>query len=87
MQLTPGQARRAFIPLNVLVMSGVMSLFMTAHHAGLGPHLLHLWMSEWVLAYLVALPFALVFSPGIRAGLARLTVAPAQRQFRKEPLP
>ena len=87
MQLTRKQARRAFIPLNVLAMSGVMSLFMTAHYAGIGPHLLHLWISQWVLAYLVALPFALVLSPGIRAGLARLTVSPGQGQLRKEPLP
>lgn len=37
MHLAPKQSRRAFIPLNALAMSGVMSPLMPVHHAGIGP--------------------------------------------------
>lgn len=71
--LTPRQAQFAFIPLAAGVMSGVISLAMTAINTGLGPELLRTWLQHWPLAFAVALPAAWLVLPAVRALLARLT--------------
>jgi hypothetical protein len=76
-RLTPAQAERAFVPLMALTMSGLMSLFMTAVHAGVGLQLLALWPQQWAVGFTVALPTALLVVPVLRRALARVsTVAP-----------
>lgn len=74
MQLTPTQAQRAFVPLIALAMSGFMSLVMSAVNFGVGPDFLSVWLRNWLLAFAVALPTALLVVPLIRKGLARVTV-------------
>src|SRR5688572_18446541 len=74
MKLTPTQAQRAFVPLIALAMSGFMSVFMTAVNFGVGPDFLSAWLRNWLLAFTVALPTALLVVPLIRNGLARVTV-------------
>jgi hypothetical protein len=78
--LTPRQARLAFVPVMVTLMSCVMSLTITTLHFGLRPGLLEAWLSNWALAFVVALPLAWVIVPAVRAGLARVTSdeAPAE---------
>ena len=71
--LTPRQAQLAFIPLAAGVMSGVISLAMTAINVGLGLELLRAWLQNWPLAFVVALPAAWLVLPAVRALLARLT--------------
>ena len=73
--LTPRQARFAFIPLAAGIMSGVISLVLTALHVGLVPDLLGTWLQTWPLSFAVALPTAWVVLPTVQALLARLTHA------------
>ena len=75
--LTPRQAQFAFVPSMVTVMSATISFAMSAIHHGFGSGLLELWLRNWGLAFMVALPVACA----LRALLARLTddvVAPAR---------
>jgi len=74
MKLTPAQAQVAFIPLVALTMSGLMSLFMTAANAGVGPALLAQWPQQWAIGFAAALPTASLVVPLIRKVLARVTV-------------
>jgi hypothetical protein len=71
--LTPRQAQLAFIPIAAGVMSGVISLALTAINVGLGPDLLGAWLQHWPLAFAVALPAAWLVLPAVRALLARWT--------------
>lgn len=71
--LTPRQAQLAFIPLAAAIMSGVISLAMTALNLGFVPGLLGAWLRAWPLAFAVALPAAWLVLPGVRMLLARLT--------------
>lgn len=73
MQLTQTQAQRVFVPLIALVMSGFMSLVMTAINFGVGPEFPSIWLRNWLLSFTVALPTALLAVPLIRNGLARVT--------------
>ena len=73
--LTPRQAQFAFVPLVVTLMSGVMSFAMIALQRGFGPGLVGAWLRGWPVAFVVALPAALVILPGVRALLARVTKA------------
>jgi len=75
MRLTPTQAQRAFVPLIALAMSGFMSLVMSAVNFGVGPEFPSLWLRNWLLAFTVALPTALLVVPMIRTGLARVTTS------------
>ena len=74
--LSPRQAQLAFVPLMVTVMSAVISFAMTVLHAGPGPGLLQAWLSNWAMAFAVALPVAWLAVPAVRGLLARLTDAP-----------
>ena len=74
MSLTPAQARGLFVPITVLVMSGVMSLVMTALNLGLAPDFFVRWLRNWSLGYLVAFPTALLVVPRVQGWLARHTV-------------
>ena len=73
MFLTPRQAQFAFVPVLSLVMSGVISLVMTALHANGSKAFVAAWLSGWLLAFIVALPVALVVVPIVRTVLWRLT--------------
>ncbi len=73
--LTPRQAQLAFIPLAAAIMSGVISLVMTAMNNGL-PGLLGAWLRAWPVAFAVALPAAWVVLPGVRALLTGLVRSP-----------
>ena len=73
MFLTPRQAQLAFVPVLSLVMSGVISLVMTALHANGSQAFVAAWLSGWLLAFIVALPVALVVVPMVRNVLSRLT--------------
>lgn len=77
--LTPRQAQFAFVPLMVTIMSSSISFVMTTLHHGWQPGLLQAWLSNWGIAFLVALPIAWVAVPAVRALLARLTDAPDAR--------
>jgi hypothetical protein len=74
--LTPRQAQAAFVPAMVTVMSATISFAMSAFHHGFQPGLLQVWLNNWGLAFVVALPVAWVAVPTLRAALARLTRAP-----------
>jgi hypothetical protein len=74
MSLSPQTAQRLQIPLIALAMSAVMSLALTAAHAGLSTELPLLWLRQWALAFVVALPTALLVVPAVRNALARVTV-------------
>lgn len=71
--LTPRQAQLAFVPLMVTAMSGIISLVMTLLHHGFAPGLAAIWLYNWAIAFVVALPTAWVIVPSVRALLARLT--------------
>jgi hypothetical protein len=71
--LTPRQAQLAFIPSMVTVMSATISFVMSVFHHGLQSGLLQLWLRNWGLAFMVALPVAWLAVPALRALLARLT--------------
>jgi hypothetical protein len=73
--LTPRQAQFAFVPSMVTVMSATISFVMSAFHHGFQSGLLQLWLSNWGLAFVVALPVAWVAVPVLRALLTRLTYA------------
>lgn len=73
--LTPRQAQLAFIPLAAAIMSGLISLAMTALNLGFVPGVFRAWLHAWPLAFAVALPAAWVVLPGVRALLARLVHA------------
>ena len=74
MRLTPRQAQQLFVPLIAFAMSGLMSLFMTAFNVGPTLRALAAWPQQWLIAFVVALPTALLVVPLIRNGLARVTV-------------
>lgn len=74
MLLTPRQAQFAFVPAMVTVMSATISFAMTLFRHGLEPGLMPLWLGNWGLAFIVALPIAWVTVPALRALLARLTL-------------
>lgn len=80
--LTPRQAQVAFIPSMVTVMSATISFAMSAFHHGFQAGLLQVWLNNWGLAFVVALPVAWVAVPALRAVLARLTHAPAPPSVR-----
>lgn len=71
--LTPRQAQLAFIPIVVTTMSGVISFAMSVLHHGFTAGLLRVWLQHWPVAFIVALPTALVVLPGIRRMLERLS--------------
>lgn len=71
--LTPRQAQFAFVPSMVTVMSATISFAMSAFHHGLRAGLLQVWLHNWALAFVVALPVAWLAVPALRATLARLT--------------
>lgn len=71
--LSPRQARFAFVPLMVAVMSAVISLAMTALHQGLGPGFAAVWLHTWALAFAIALPTAWLAVPGVQKLLGQLT--------------
>lgn len=71
--LTPEQANKLFVPIVALTMSGFMSLVMTAANLGVGDGFAGLWLRQWLLAFIVALPIAYVVVPAIRAGLVIFT--------------
>lgn len=73
--LTPRQAQFAFVPSMVTVMSATISFVMSAFHHGFQSGLLQLWLANWGLAFVVALPVAWVAVPVLRALLTRLTYA------------
>lgn len=76
MLLTPRQAQFAFVPAMVTVMSATISFVMTLFHHGFAPGLARVWLGNWGLAFVVALPIAWVTVPLLRALLARLTRTP-----------
>ena len=71
--LTPRQAQFAFVPAMVTIMSATISFAMSAFHHGFEPGLLQVWLNNWGLAFIVALPVAWVAVPAVRGLLARLT--------------
>ena len=71
--LTPRQAQMAFIPLMVTAMSGIISLTMTLLHHGFASGLVAVWLYNWAVAFVIALPTAWVVVPSVRALLARLS--------------
>ena len=75
--LTPRQAQFAFVPSMVTVMSATISFAMSAFHHGFQAGLVQVWLANWGLAFVVALPVAWVTVPTLRAVLARLTQAPS----------
>lgn len=75
--LTPRQAQLAFVPLVALAMSGFISLALTVLHLGPTHRVWAAWLQQWPVAFGVALPVALLVVPAVRAGLARMTRAPA----------
>ena len=74
MLLTPRQAQFAFVPAMVTVMSATISFAMTLFRHGFEPDLVRMWLGNWGLAFVVALPIAWIAVPALRALLARLTV-------------
>ena len=84
--LTPRQAQLAFVPLMVTIMSSTISFVMTTLHHGWQPGLMQAWLSNWGIAFLVALPIAWVAVPTVRALLARMTAeaAPRRNVIRRE---
>ncbi|MFC5576844.1 DUF2798 domain-containing protein [Lysobacter niabensis] len=76
--LTPRQAQFAFIPSMVTVMSATISFAMSAFHHGFQAGLVQVWLANWGLAFLVALPVAWVAVPTVRAVLARMSQAPSR---------
>lgn len=76
--LTPRQAQFAFVPAMVTVMSATISFAMSVFHHGFRAGLVQLWLNNWGLAFVVALPVAWVAVPTLRAVLVRLTGAPSR---------
>lgn len=59
-----------------LILSGMMSFlvsgFATWRATGLTPDFMHVWLSSWVMAWAIAYPALLAFSPFVRRLVARL---------------
>jgi hypothetical protein len=71
--LSRRQAGYLFILLMCVSMSIVMSLAMTIVNRGIGEGLLRAWGRSAAIAFMVALPTALVIVPPIRRFVDRLT--------------
>jgi hypothetical protein len=83
--LTARQAQLAFIPVMVLIMSGVISCALTAWNRGLGAEFLDIWLHNWGMALTVALPTAWLVVPRLQAVLTRLTRASKTSPLEADP--
>jgi hypothetical protein len=70
------QAERLFMPLVVLVMSGLISFVMSAFNGTPGHGVILGWLRNWALGFAVALPASWVVVPRIQRLLAALTRRP-----------
>ncbi len=74
--ITEAQARLAFVPLMVAIMSSVISFVLTAWRLGFTPDFPGIWLQNWAAAAVVALPTAWLVVPRLQAALKRATRPP-----------
>lgn len=55
-----------------LLMSGLMSLVITAINIGVVPHLLFAWFNAWFVGFAAALPAIVIVTPTVRKIVALL---------------
>ncbi|NUT16137.1 MAG: DUF2798 domain-containing protein [Cupriavidus sp.] len=71
--LTPRQARYAFLPLMLIGLTALTGIAAIAIRQGLAAGSGEFWMLAWVLAFVLALPGAMVVLPVVSALLRHAT--------------
>jgi len=71
--LTPRQARYAFLPVMLVAMAALIGVALVVLQQGLAAGPDEFWMLTWVLAFVLALPGAMLLLPVIGAVLRAVT--------------
>ncbi|MFC3551963.1 hypothetical protein ACFOLC_13210 [Lysobacter cavernae] len=71
--LTPRQARYAFLPLMLIALSALVGLAVVVFRQGLAAGSGEFWLLAWVLAFILALPGAMLLLPVVGALLTHWT--------------
>lgn len=71
--LSPKQAQNLFLPLVILVMSGLISFVMSAFNGTPGYGVLAGWLRNWALSFAVAWPASWLIVPRVQNLLRTLT--------------
>ena len=71
--LTPRQARYAFLPLMLAAMAVLVGIALVALQQGLAAGTDEFWMLAWVLAFVLALPGAMLLLPVVSSLLRAAT--------------
>lgn len=73
LKLTKPQGHLLFVVLMCAMMSGALSLVLTFSRVGFSEGLISLWLKNWAIAFVVAIPVALVAVPIARRVSAAVT--------------
>ncbi|GAA5067551.1 hypothetical protein [Lysobacter panacisoli] len=71
--LTPRQARYVFLPVMLAAMSALVGVALVVVQQGLAAGPDEFWMLAWVLAFVLALPGAMLLLPVVSALMSSLT--------------
>ncbi|MFE0500988.1 hypothetical protein ACFW0P_09445 [Lysobacter soli] len=71
--LTPRQARYAFLPVMLVAMTALVGVALVVLQQGLAAGPDEFWMLAWVLAFVLALPGAMLLLPVVGAVLRAAT--------------
>lgn len=67
-------AQFVFYFFMALLMSGLMSLVVTAINIGIAPNLISAWFKAWIVGFLAALPAIMIVTPAVRKIVGHLIV-------------